>query len=181
MSRPLSAMAFAIASSVPSPPSTTKRSACEGISVRSAVEREPDPNSLAASVDHTASTPRSRSHPSSSTSVSRAAARPGLTATPIRILSSPQALKPSSPQVEEKLLVALGAGDWRINHCDSLQSYFSGRHRHVVDHARVHVRVVHESTFADVLSSRLELRFYQGNKIAASRDQRRQDRQDVTQ
>src|SRR5687768_13794820 len=161
MSRPLSAMAFAIASSVPSPPSTTKRSACAGISVRSAVAREPDPNSLAASVDHTASTPRSRSHASRSTSVSRAAASPGLTAIPIRILSGPQDLRASGPEMYQEFFVAFGTGDWGINHRDSLQSYFSRRRGHVGDNARVHGGVLHQSPFADVAAPRFELRFHQ--------------------
>ena len=106
-------------------------------------DREPAANSFAASVDHTASTPRSRSQASSSTSVSRAAVRPGLTTMPIRIRSGssrPQdltslrcirnSLLPSAPVIGESI------------EPDALQSYFSGRGGHLGDDARVHVGIV---------------------------------------
>ena len=83
--------------------------------------------------------------------------------------------------MKQELFITFGAGDWRISHRDSLQSYFSGCITHFGDDPRVHVGIMDQATLADVGSPRFEVRFHQGHDVTAGRDERRQDRKDVAQ
>ena len=60
---------------------------------------------------------------------------------------------------------------------EALQSYFSGRGRHVGDDARVHVGIGDEPALADVLASGLELRLDERDDLGRPRDERRQHRE----
>ena len=69
-------------------------------------------------------------------SVSRASTSFGLTAMPIRIQTQAPSLKPQAlktQQMHQKFVVAMGAGNRRVDQPEALQSYFSGRGRHVGD------------------------------------------------
>ena len=103
-------------------------------------------SSAAASVVHTASTPRARSHASSSTSVSRGRVRPGLATMPMRISVGAFGAAIAGVTVagrrcmqELRLPSAPVIGD--VDQRDARQSYFSRRRRHLGDDAGVHRRI----------------------------------------